>query len=105
MSSIPRRVVAPLIPKRSCAPSRSEEHTSELQAQSNLVCRLLLATKKSELAQSSTSLIAPPPCSLSNVPFCAPLVLSRRSCHLRTRRTPTSAVGPASQTSFASPHY
>src|SRR2546430_10426347 len=25
---------------------RSEEHTSELQSQSNLVCRLLLATKK-----------------------------------------------------------
>src|SRR2546430_9212577 len=26
--------------------SRSEEHTSELQSQSNLVCRLLLAKKK-----------------------------------------------------------
>src|SRR2546430_445730 len=26
--------------------SRSEEHTSELQSQSNLVCRLLLETKK-----------------------------------------------------------
>src|SRR2546430_13570823 len=26
--------------------ARSEEHTSELQSQSNLVCRLLLATKK-----------------------------------------------------------
>src|SRR5438270_7699847 len=29
---------------RSCAP-RSEEHTSELQSQSNLVCRLLLEKK------------------------------------------------------------
>src|SRR2546430_13012959 len=28
------------------APSRSEEHTSELQSQSNLVCRLLLEKKK-----------------------------------------------------------
>src|SRR2546430_4648873 len=28
---------------------RSEEHTSELQSQSNLVCRLLLAKKKHEL--------------------------------------------------------
>src|SRR2546430_10411135 len=28
---------------------RSEEHTSELQSQSNLVCRLLLAKKKSRL--------------------------------------------------------
>src|SRR2546427_5390100 len=28
------------------APRRSEEHTSELQSQSNLVCRLLLEKKK-----------------------------------------------------------
>src|SRR3989475_7685326 len=28
-------------------PGRSEEHTSELQSQSNLVCRLLLEKKKS----------------------------------------------------------
>src|SRR2546427_90761 len=30
----------------SLAPVRSEEHTSELQSQSNLVCRLLLEKKK-----------------------------------------------------------
>src|SRR2546430_13396649 len=30
----------------SCRVSRSEEHTSELQSQSNLVCRLLLEKKK-----------------------------------------------------------
>src|SRR2546427_4952922 len=30
----------------SCAKARSEEHTSELQSQSNLVCRLLLEKKK-----------------------------------------------------------
>src|SRR2546430_9113013 len=30
----------------SCKPVRSEEHTSELQSQSNLVCRLLLEKKK-----------------------------------------------------------
>src|SRR2546430_13707116 len=29
-------------------PPRSEEHTSELQSQSNLVCRLLLEKKKKE---------------------------------------------------------
>src|SRR2546430_12449104 len=29
-------------------PERSEEHTSELQSQSNLVCRLLLEKKKTE---------------------------------------------------------
>src|SRR2546430_4285759 len=30
-------------------PERSEEHTSELQSQSNLVCRLLLEKKKNHL--------------------------------------------------------
>src|SRR2546427_8531157 len=32
--------------KGRCALARSEEHTSELQSQSNLVCRLLLEKKK-----------------------------------------------------------
>src|SRR2546430_7050852 len=31
------------------AEARSEEHTSELQSQSNLVCRLLLEKKKQEI--------------------------------------------------------
>src|SRR2546430_12269975 len=30
---------------------RSEEHTSELQSQSNLVCRLLLEKKKKQISQ------------------------------------------------------
>src|SRR2546427_2828846 len=34
---------------------RSEEHTSELQSQSNLVCRLLLEKKKTEHTMSSLS--------------------------------------------------
>src|SRR2546430_17513119 len=34
------------IPTAPCATTRSEEHTSELQSQSNLVCRLLLEKKK-----------------------------------------------------------
>src|SRR5688572_30866185 len=33
-------------------PGRSEEHTSELQSQSNLVCRLLLEKKKNNKLQS-----------------------------------------------------
>src|SRR2546427_8108114 len=33
--------------------SRSEEHTSELQSQSNLVCRLLLEKKKKQLTHTS----------------------------------------------------
>src|SRR5436190_22633658 len=31
---------------QTCRPSRSEEHTSELQSHSDLVCRLLLEKKK-----------------------------------------------------------
>src|SRR5205085_4363707 len=34
---------------------RSEEHTSELQSQSNLVCRLLLEKKKRRVARCKTS--------------------------------------------------
>src|SRR2546430_16141558 len=34
-------------------PSRSEEHTSELQSQSNLVCRLLLEKKKKKQTLSA----------------------------------------------------
>src|SRR5688572_32589779 len=38
-------------PRRLDRPAgRSEEHTSELQSQSNLVCRLLLEKKKSTIA-------------------------------------------------------
>src|SRR2546430_12865337 len=35
-------------------PERSEEHTSELQSQSNLVCRLLLEKKKKKKDSSSS---------------------------------------------------
>src|SRR5256886_3495493 len=38
---------------RVCDGSRSEEHTSELQSQSNLVCRLLLEKKKKMSTQIS----------------------------------------------------
>src|SRR5438034_1788612 len=38
------RPIAPC--RRSCGRSRSEEHTSELQSHSDLVCRLLLEKKK-----------------------------------------------------------
>src|SRR2546430_3961580 len=37
-------------------PRRSEEHTSELQSQSNLVCRLLLEKKKKKKRRSSRSI-------------------------------------------------
>src|SRR2546430_4391306 len=38
---------------------RSEEHTSELQSQSNLVCRLLLEKKKKNLWSVYTAISAP----------------------------------------------
>src|SRR2546430_7295521 len=37
---------SPVIRRLRSSPPRSEEHTSELQSQSNLVCRLLLEKKK-----------------------------------------------------------
>src|SRR2546430_3316403 len=40
---------------------RSEEHTSELQSQSNLVCRLLLEKKKSPAFEDTRALQARPP--------------------------------------------
>src|SRR2546430_12926049 len=45
------------------ANARSEEHTSELQSQSNLVCRLLLEKKK----KSSTDQTSHPPSSPNRI--------------------------------------
>src|SRR2546430_8977433 len=36
--------------------ARSEEHTSELQSQSNLVCRLLLEKKKKKKRETNTTI-------------------------------------------------
>src|SRR5688572_32696224 len=41
-----RRCIVRRVCSDACAVLRSEEHTSELQSQSNLVCRLLLEKKK-----------------------------------------------------------
>src|SRR2546430_6872668 len=54
--------------------NRSEEHTSELQSQSNLVCRLLLEKKKDSLNSSpvlfSTHMLYPnTPCQLYHLTF------------------------------------
>src|SRR2546430_3335725 len=64
---LPRRALAGRLPRvrrkrnglghRISYPSRSEEHTSELQSQSNLVCRLLLEKTTSTSRSPST-----PPC-------------------------------------------
>src|SRR5688572_32167796 len=39
---------------------RSEEHTSELQSQSNLVCRLLLEKKKNSTHEHAVADLTPP---------------------------------------------
>src|SRR2546430_11133537 len=59
---------------------RSEEHTSELQSQSNLVCPLLLE-KKRELRRTRAASAAPPP-------FGAATVLGR------LRRMASSPLSP-----------
>src|SRR5256886_3159105 len=49
------------IPVRTPRGERSEEHTSELQSQSNLVCRLLLEKKKKKTHEHSRPLTRPDP--------------------------------------------
>src|SRR2546430_13498516 len=46
LASVIGSSVGVLVPIRREEKTRSEEHTSELQSQSNLVCRLLLEKKK-----------------------------------------------------------
>src|SRR2546427_6228174 len=55
-STSARRSTAKAVPNSSAiaAPTRSEEHTSELQSQSNLVCRLLLEKKKNKYKKART---------------------------------------------------
>src|SRR2546421_5189668 len=54
-SSIRMQAVAPLIKETQerHKNDRSEEHTSELQSRSDLVCRLLLEKKKKQTAETS----------------------------------------------------
>src|SRR2546430_11421279 len=49
-----RAIATPCWDGAACA-GRSEEHTSELQSQSNLVCRLLLAKKQTTTTTTNTS--------------------------------------------------
>src|SRR5256886_5989588 len=67
-------------------PSRSEEHTSELQSQSNLVCRLLLEKKKTIKVDShlASALISGPHWPVSTLPRPPrPCDLSRRVTNVR----------------------
>src|SRR5688572_32528869 len=53
-TSTPSRSSRSIFLRSSSDWNRSEEHTSELQSQSNLVCRLLLENKKQALIVTST---------------------------------------------------
>src|SRR2546430_9900654 len=66
----PQRVQSPAR-NRFSKPLRSEEHTSELQSQSNLVCRLLLEKKKTSrswLVATDTAVPGSAPCYGSDAP-------------------------------------
>src|SRR2546430_8156235 len=59
IAAVARQTLRSLVPSRAntariYGATRSEEHTSELQSQSNLVCRLLLEKKKKK--KNTTSL-------------------------------------------------
>src|SRR2546430_3815645 len=66
--------------------SRSEEHTSELQSQSNLVCRLLLEKKTSSLGQMLESASHAPAFAsqLPQNPLCVPLKDAAHIINLRS---------------------
>src|SRR2546430_13205749 len=67
------------------ASKRSEEHTSELQSQSNLVCRLLLEKKKEPLHSLPTLIIFPTVVRTRRnaLPSCKMILYARcPDCHL-----------------------
>src|SRR2546430_8493483 len=77
---------------------RSEEHTSELQSQSNLVCRLLLEKKKKIIntlyletrmvPHETTNILSVFDITLSHLLIHSSIAIMRlRMCYIRTART------------------
>src|SRR2546430_10741811 len=60
--AVPHGLLEPAPPAHHAAPPRlrSEEHTSELQSQSNIVCRLLLEKKKKQQETRRDKMLTPP---------------------------------------------
>src|SRR5256886_3541614 len=82
---------------RSAPSSRSEEHTSELQSQSNLVCRLLLEKKKTQ--QQAGCIRQPSPYSsfdtlerVRHYAVCKNIRLSDRRAWCKVHADPWTAV-------------
>src|SRR5256884_4190270 len=76
--------------------ARSEEHTSELQSQLNLVCRLLLEKKK----KHTHFITSPLPTPISNVAR-----LINHISYLNSHLTPTSDLIPSSSLEPISLYY
>src|SRR5256885_7310327 len=76
--------VIPVATAVSNEPTRSEEHTSELQSPCNLVCRLLLEKKKPQ----STNRKHAPPCRSRppRLPQPAPTIAPAARAHLDTAK-------------------
>src|SRR5256886_11345011 len=74
--------------------SRSEEHTSELQSQSNLVCRLLLEKKKKTQRQAPLSTLCGPP---SRPPRPAPSAPPRSQPHSLAHTARARSTDPPPQ--------
>src|SRR5256886_3412611 len=77
---------------------RSEEHTSELQSQSNLVCRLLLEKKTEERAHRPALAVQS-----NKTPDSAPTSRAPSACRtiLSSHRLPHSSIRSASDLSGA----
>src|SRR5205085_3824461 len=84
-----------IAPRRYRSTRRSEEHTSELQSQSNLVCRLLLEKKKIKRIRPNDLAVYPIPTNqIALVPGVAGGVVSetRRDCKSRAWITARRAL-------------
>src|SRR5256886_9022868 len=72
---------------------RSEEHTSELQSQSNLVCRLLLEQKKLDLMELADHRIQFPVWSVFDVATVADDGVGCAARHIKDILCPCASVG------------
>src|SRR6202030_1889757 len=73
-------------------PLRSEEHTSELQSQSNLVCRLLLEKKKQAFCLDGAVALNGPSAARASVRLCASVDAEPRSAPRPCARRPPGAA-------------
>src|SRR5438105_8330434 len=82
--------------------TRSEEHTSELQSRVDLVCRLLLEKKKTDMSATTAAHTSPSPCSKRRQPVrrswthsgCS-AITSSRACAVSARTITLWQPSPA----------